>query len=258
MNYQELLATQEWKLKRQQILQRDNHQCKRCGINNSFSPIQKGPLFESNFFELNPNYEFISSDNLNVNLIILSINTTILICKTSLNRISFDKSKEHVITYNVGLINKINYEYNGTTVDTTVRNLFTNTLCNASTIDKLSNTTSNGKYEIDKEGFWFLEREREHEFLKTNSLQVHHKCYRKDIEIWAQDDSEYDTLCNVCHRIVHENQKIPFYDSYGNLFTELIPCSRCGGQKYFKCYRHIDGGVCFKCGGYGFENKTSG
>ncbi|GAB3197274.1 hypothetical protein GCM10027293_11480 [Pontibacter aydingkolensis] len=215
-------------------------------------------MFESNYFELNPNYEFIKSDNLNVNLIILSLKTTTLICKTSLDKSSFDKSKEHVIAFNIGLKYKLNYNYNGTTLDTNIRNLFTNTLCNTTTIEKLTNTISDGNYVIDKEGFWFLEREREQEYLKTNSLQVHHKCYRKNIEIWAQDDSEYETLCNVCHRIVHENQKIPFYDSSGNLFSELIPCSRCGGQKYFKCYSHINGGACFKCGGYGFENKAFG
>jgi hypothetical protein len=35
----------------------------------------------------------------------------------------------------------------------------------------------------------------------------------------------------------------------------LQDCFRCGGAGWFRCYSHIEGGVCFRCRGYGVERK---
>ena len=36
----------------------------------------------------------------------------------------------------------------------------------------------------------------------------------------------------------------------------LEDCHRCGGAGWFRCYAHIEGGVCFRCRGCGSERKV--
>lgn len=43
----------------------------------------------------------------------------------------------------------------------------------------------------------------------------------------------------------------------GKLYTEVKePCPRCGGAPRIAAYAHVDGGICWKCGGAGFFSKT--
>jgi hypothetical protein len=86
-------------------------------------------------------------------------------------------------------------------------------------------------------------------YKKEKWLHVHHKCYRAGVDIWDQSDDEYITLCNVCHRIVHDRQLIPYYDQSGRIYQFLEQCDRCGGTGYFKHYKHVQNGTCFKCNG---------
>ena len=36
-------------------------------------------------------------------------------------------------------------------------------------------------------------------------------------------------------------------------FMETKPCRRCNGNRRISCYSHIDGGICYSCGGDGYE-----
>lgn len=41
-------------------------------------------------------------------------------------------------------------------------------------------------------------------------------------------------------------------DSKGPFATVKVPCSRCGGARRIECYKHVEGGICFKCNGSRF------
>jgi hypothetical protein len=118
---------------------------------------------------------------------------------------------------------------------------------------KIKDESDLSKFEIDREGLYFTRKSNANEFAKSSDLHIHHKCYRKNLEIWSQPNDEYITLCNVCHRIVHETQLIPFYNENGDILQYMTPCWKCSGQRYLYCYRHIDGGICYACNGRGYE-----
>lgn len=42
---------------------------------------------------------------------------------------------------------------------------------------------------------------------------------------------------------------LPSYNEERGAFRRSLACKRCGGRGHLNCYSHIDGGVCFECGG---------
>lgn len=40
-----------------------------------------------------------------------------------------------------------------------------------------------------------------------NTLHVHHKFYRKGVEIWDYEDEVYETLCHECHSTITDLDK---------------------------------------------------
>lgn len=40
-------------------------------------------------------------------------------------------------------------------------------------------------------------------------------------------------------------------------FNRRVPCGRCGGQARIDCYRHVEGGICFKCFGARFTGTET-
>lgn len=88
-----------------------------------------------------------------------------------------------------------------------------------------------------------------------NPLQAHHKYYIKGRLPWEYSLNEFETLCRECHKDWHSKNDAKIYTLINNQLVEevLIPCSRCGGDGYFEEYKHVDNGICFKCGGSKFE-----
>lgn len=253
MTYRELLNTENWKRKRREILIRDNHSCKRCGIskNNKFS----GKLFMleknlSNQF----NFTIFKDEHIETNLIRLEgINKNLnILCKTDVFKSEIVTNRQYVIVVNFADKNIIKYPFNGSTINNLKENIFLNNRTNE-IFNNLFNKDSNNKnIEIDLEAIWLIEYGIEHLAIKDyNNLQIHHKCYRKDTEIWNQNDDEYSTLCSVCHQIVHQNQLIPFYDKYGNIIQHMKSCQKCNGTGYLPQYNNIFNGTCFDCNGFG-------
>ncbi len=253
MQYNELLKTDNWKIKRTEILKRDNHECQRCGIS-------KLNNFHGKILSLGKNIEekykiiFFNDENLNTNLV--SIKTDYgfeLICKSNIHNSQIKKNQEYVITINFCNQKFIKYPFNGSTIDNIKNNIF----LEKSTNNLLINTVKSyllkqDNIDIDIEAFWLIEYGAENYSCKDgNNLHVHHKCYRKDIEIWNQKDEDYITLCSVCHEIVHINQMIPFYDKFGMVIQYMQPCTKCNGTGYLKHYNHILNGICFNCNGFG-------
>lgn len=88
-------------------------------------------------------------------------------------------------------------------------------------------------------------------------LQVHHKHYIEGRDPWEYYDSELVTLCGECHRAYHERYTVPFYIEINGEMHEVHrePCTRCHGAGYFPEYRHVEGGVCFRCWGQRYEES---
>ena len=86
-------------------------------------------------------------------------------------------------------------------------------------------------------------------------LQVHHMHYIYGLDPWEYKDSELVTLCEDCHSAYHARYEVPVYRlEDGNLVqVNYTPCSRCGGAGWFPEYRHVQGGVCFRCHGAKYD-----
>ena len=92
---------------------------------------------------------------------------------------------------------------------------------------------------------------------KDCELHVHHKHYIYGLDPWEYRDSELITLCEDCHSEIHSNTDIPHYrwNKATNMLEELelTPCTRCGGIGYFREYKHIQNGICFRCHGAKYD-----
>lgn len=84
------------------------------------------------------------------------------------------------------------------------------------------------------------------------SLNVHHKYYIEGVKPWDYEDSALVTLCQDCHYKRH-NETIPVYKSIiqkiPNYYIEK--CQRCGGSGFIEQYDYYCNGICFACYGEG-------
>lgn len=83
--------------------------------------------------------------------------------------------------------------------------------------------------------------------------------YIYGLDPWEYKDSELMTLCEDCHSAYHARYEVPVYRlEDGNLVqVNYTPCSRCGGAGWFPEYRHVQGGVCFRCLGAKYDECIS-
>lgn len=89
-------------------------------------------------------------------------------------------------------------------------------------------------------------------------LQVHHKHYIEGLDPWEYKDSELITLCEKCHSHWHHEHTVPYYRLVDDTLVQVVrtPCQRCAGSGYFPEYRHVEGGVCFRCWGQKYEESV--
>lgn len=241
--------SQKWKDKRQVILIRDNNTCNRCGIGNNTEPTT------ITIPNLGTNVELIELATLyaGMRIVKFELNSMTIYCKTN---IPSNIANENASSLVINTFHKTYYPYNGSMLNNLSKNIFdTNFEINSELIKKILNNQlikQNKNLEIDRQGIYLIDKSKSIEFIKSTILHVHHKCYRKEVKIWDQNNDEYITLCNNCHRIVHETQLIPFYNSYNDVIQFTEPCIRCGGQGYLDCYKHVDNGICYNCMGKGY------
>lgn len=86
-------------------------------------------------------------------------------------------------------------------------------------------------------------------------LQVHHKYYIIGLDPWEYKDSVLETLCEKCHSEYHLNNDVHVYRRDGDslIRINLTPCCRCNGAGWFPEYRHVQGGICFRCHGAKYD-----
>lgn len=90
------------------------------------------------------------------------------------------------------------------------------------------------------------------EWIFFNKLHVHHKFYDKSKLPWEYPYDAFQTLCWECHEKLHQNFKIPVYDSQ-KIIDYLTPCKRCNGAGEFPEYYHVENGICFECNGAKYQ-----
>lgn len=89
--------------------------------------------------------------------------------------------------------------------------------------------------------------------ITPNALNVHHRYYVDGKNPWEYDNDALITLCQDCHCLEHKSTHTPVYrDLYNKQVLRYAEiCDRCGGSGYLPQYRHVEGGICFKCWGEG-------
>jgi hypothetical protein len=82
-------------------------------------------------------------------------------------------------------------------------------------------------------------------------LQVHHLYYITSKIPWEYQDKALVTLCDSCHKRIHDECSVPVYKFQNNELIDLhaVACSRCAGSGYLSEYMHYKGGICFECKG---------
>jgi hypothetical protein len=84
---------------------------------------------------------------------------------------------------------------------------------------------------------------------KAYHLEVHHTRYILNRLPWDYKSEDLITLCNHCHTEFHQNNKVPVYSEDELTMLDYEICDRCNGSGYLPEFRHVQGGVCFKCKG---------
>lgn len=87
----------------------------------------------------------------------------------------------------------------------------------------------------------------------NGTLHVHHKYYKLGLKPWEYPDEALISLCWQCHMKLHEFELVPVFNADDILVTSYHPCLRCFGAGYFPEYKHIENGICFRCQGVKYE-----
>ena len=218
MEYQEQLTKLSWKIKRQQIIERDNCTCQNC-MNESYlkSTLEYSPV------------EFINKEIYHIEV---------------LDPEKFDEGYEEKISFECkSFPEKVNFKkfyasFYEAEKHPNHENIFNNK--NISLYYKNENGNAYGiaLFDLEKKAWIYIK-----------DLHVHHKYYQIGKLAWDYPDDAYVTYCWDCHLKIHENSEIDVLDENGNLIEKKLNCPRCGGAGYFPEYRKIENGVCFLCRG---------
>ncbi len=89
----------------------------------------------------------------------------------------------------------------------------------------------------------------------TELLNVHHRYYIFQKEPWEYCDNALITLCQSCHKMVHDTLPSLVYTQKGSVLRPMnfTPCTRCNGYGYLSEYKYIQNGICFRCRGLKYE-----
>lgn len=89
---------------------------------------------------------------------------------------------------------------------------------------------------------------------EVKNLHVHHKYYQMGKLPWDYPNEALVTLCWSCHEDIHKKEKTKWLDENGQIVGLLTPCPRCFGAGDFPEFNHIQNGICFRCNGAKYED----
>lgn len=243
-NYYELLLTDEWKLKRNEILKRDEYKCRSCA---NSSLINEYRISYCSYGTLQSGTLMIVVYNKN--------KQSLLRCKTTLDLNFF---KGLIQAYGESSI--ICLSHGEDAFCRMVGLVITDEKLNYSGIENrtINNIKEFGiKQQITQESYLNnlpIERFKKLKWLEVNHLHIHHKYYLLNKSPWEYPSEALTTLCWKCHEELHANSTIPVYNSLFELTDNYEVCPRCYGAGYFPQFSHVQAGVCFKCNGRRFIN----
>ncbi|MBL6950695.1 MAG: hypothetical protein ISR57_08645 [Bacteroidales bacterium] len=216
MTYEELLQDTNWITKREQILQRDSFFCQECH-NEEIIRISRTAFYIRNI-------KYFQRFEVYNGKVHLPIDYTLLIQdkQDSSEHQAFVSvagkplDHDHSSRYEVYYTNEFNKETSEKKIITYIKDL----------------------------------ESKEHGIpIYVRGLHVHHTYYQEGKLPWEYPDDALKTLCWICHNKLHDYGKVNWLDEEGNIKGELTPCDRCCGAGYLPEYKHVQNGVCFKCGG---------
>lgn len=90
-------------------------------------------------------------------------------------------------------------------------------------------------------------------------LNVHHRYYIFQNEPWEYHDNALITLCQTCHKMVHDTLPSLVYTQRDGILRPMkfTPCTRCRGYGYLSEYNYVKNGICFRCEGVKYEELIS-
>lgn len=211
MKYKEQLESQEWQLKRREILERDNYCCKKCNTKRSpFLNLSQKFGIKSYKEMINIGYKV----EINNNEIIININN--FSEKANFieeNNKNIVKEKLFFAKRYVEPKNKFIFKFNSYEL-----------ICFYSKIETKNRVTD---------------------------LNIHHKYYIEKRLAWEYDNDALITLCEKCHQKEHEEIEIKVLNEEGQLLYIPEICDKCSGSGYIHEFEYYQNGICFKCGGHG-------
>ncbi len=211
MNYQEQLESDEWRSKRNEILERDNFHCKKCDTARSqFLGLSQKFGIKSFNEMLNLGFSFGKVDE-------------------ELGILFFKNSFLHFARFIEEADKKINVE----------------ALFFAQKWKEPKNKFVFGLYEL----ICFSRKISIND--RFPDLNVHHKFYIENRKAWEYENDALITLCENCHQVEHEKNEIKVLDENRQVSYTPQVCDRCFGSGYLPEFHYYQNGICFKCYGNG-------
>ncbi|HSB92805.1 MAG TPA: hypothetical protein VLC28_06790 [Flavitalea sp.] len=216
MTYQEQLLHDEWAKKREEILERDNHQCVHCeterpklvGLVKPFGINSLDELKQKGYSLFSPGESILTYDKL------------IFFKDNWINQATFvgDRAREFdIMQLRFALQCRKALTVFGFQKGCQLLSFYPETLSSTNLVD----------------------------------LNIHHRYYIFGKMAWEYNNDALISLCVECHKREHETKEIYVYNENGSkLFIPEI-CHRCAGSGYLKEYDYYLNGVCFQCGGGG-------
>ncbi len=240
--YEELLNSDEWKGKRNLILERDQNKCTKCENEILLSDCKKGEL---SFVKSNKDFQLFTlvtnedsytlylpriggfKANQAIGYFKMKLNEPILVAarKRLLND-NYEKYHEQLGRYK----NDPNYK---------ALLIYFSGVYNVP-VEDLDALSPNQPFSSFK-------------WLWIRGLHVHHLYYKVGLKPWEYENEALITLCWKCHEETHKNHKIPYLNESGEEIRKLTPCNRCFGTGWIPKFNYVENGICFECRGKKFQ-----
>ncbi|WP_033960415.1 hypothetical protein [Psychroserpens jangbogonensis] len=214
MNYNEQLSTPEWKVKREEIISRDNSCCTECGIE------RNELLGLSSKFGVN-DYNQLKAKKFSVGKTDKPSKGIFIIKNNFMNICHFIGKVKQVPD-----ITELNYASQWIEPKNSFEPLKSRYIC----FDKSTH------------------------IKEMYDLNVHHKYYNSGKMAWEYDNEALTTLCASCHKEEHLKNKIPVYNEKGEFQYHAENCAKCSGSGVLSEYNYYMNGICFQCIGTGSIN----
>jgi len=257
LNYTDLLLSQEWKVKRNIIIERDNKKCRNCQ-NRRIIENTKCALLEAPFYNSHPHTRIGHKIPDRIGIGFLMTHEIIELLSPPMI-IHYYKSETDRFPW-IQSIRLLNSSELKNYVNCTQERLKVYQLLpKGTTLDleeekaKIINLLTQPYKEVKLTDSDF----RLITWVYIKGLNVHHTYYQEGLKPWQYPDDSLITYCQICHKELHDTQKIPCRDSLGNNIGELTPCSRCGGTGEFPEFYHVEEGICFRCNGAKYDEFIS-